>query len=149
MILLGSFMELWKKFHDVLDNVVKSRSVKDEDEGAFLAIKTEIAHQQARLHQVLDWETHFTDEVMGVLSQIISLKDYVSLSSTQVKRIESQWHNLFILMHGELGKLEAAVEIQKSRRFLSRVVKNPWFILVLVIGISAVLYSLFGQKWVR
>ena len=144
--MLEGFMDLWKKLHDILELVSKEKKVTDEIEQNFLTIKTRIAHLQARLGDYISSDNHFTDEVMSVLSQIISLKDYLSLSSTQVKRVESQWHNLFILMHGQLGRYETALEKRDSSFSVLNVLKNPWIILTLGVAILLLVYYFLGQR---
>jgi len=143
---LESFMNLWKKFHDILESANKNHQVTDELEQQFLEIKTTLAHAQARLTEELDLGSHFTDEVMGILSQIISIKDFISMSTTQIKRIEAQWHNLFILMHGQLGKMEIAIDSKNKKNWFIRFVTNPWFILITVVCILLAVYSLVGHK---
>lgn len=143
---LEKFMNLWKKFHDILEASNKSHEVTDELEQQFLEIKTTLAHAQARLTQELDLGSHFTDEVMGILSQIISIKDFISLSTTQIKRVEAQWHNLFILMHGQLGKMEMDIDASHKKNWFMRFITNPWFILITVVCILLAVYSLVGHK---
>ena len=143
VVLLGSFMDLWKRFHDVLEAVRKRNEVSDEDEEDFLKIKTGIAHQQAWLAETFESQSHFTDEVMGTLSLTLSLHDYLALSATQIKRIEVQWHNLFILMHGQLGKYEVSQGRQRSGSWSILFFKNPWTILTLgVLGLMVLYYFL-------
>ena len=134
--LLKGFIELWKTLHDVLVRVSHSKDVTDEDEQGFLKLKTNIAYQQARLSEIFQLETRFTDEVMSMLSQVISLKDYLTLSTLQMKRIASQWNSLYMLMHGELGKDEALLE----KKWFIRLIKNPWVVLGLAVAGSFIIY---------
>ncbi len=144
--LLETFIGLWKSFYDILTSVSQNKKTSDELEQNFLSLKTDIAHQQARLSEVLGFESHFTEEVMGILSQIISLKDYLTLTPTQVKRIDAQWHHLFILMHGQLGKYEAAREKEETGHGIRRFFKNPVVIIVFVITVLLIVYYV-GEKF--
>lgn len=143
--MLESFMNLWKKLHDILDSLLKDHQATEEMERNFLSVKAEIARQHARLSEDLGLDAHFADEVMGMLSQMISLKDYLTLSATQTRRIESQWHHLFILMHGQLGKYQAHQEKKSSGKWLLRILKNPWVVLTLGVLVLVGIYFV-GQR---
>ena len=140
--LLEGFMQLWKKFHDVLDVVGREKKVSDEEEKEFLGVKLELARRQAHLTDTLELDSHFTDEVMSTLSQIISLKDYIALSPTQVKRIEAQWHNLFILMHGQMGKYDIAHGRKGQSSWIKRMLFNPVMVLFWVVAVLLAIYFL-------
>lgn len=143
--LLEQFIHLWKDFYDILTSVAQSKKITEDLEKNFLTLKTEIAHQQARLSESLGFESHFTEEIMAILSQIISLRDYLALTPTQVKRIDGQWHHLFILMHGQLGKYQALTEGEDSKRWVGRFFKNPVVVIALTVVILLVIYFV-GEK---
>lgn len=128
--LLNGFIKLWEKFHDVLKWVSKEKDITDESEQSFLKLKTEIAYQQARLSEIFQLKNRFTDEIMSILSQVTSLNNYRTMSSLQIRRIEAQWNNLFMLMHAQLGKDEVLFE----RKWFLHWIKNPWLILGIVAG---------------
>lgn len=132
--LLKDFVELWKKLHDALELATKNKNIPDELEQSFLSIKTEIARQQAKLVELLGLENHFADEIMSILSQVVSLKEYLSLSPIQIKKIENQWHHLFIMMHGQLGKYEVSMDSKFCRGFLFKILKNPVIMIIIVVA---------------
>ena len=146
--LLEGFMDLWKGFHQTLEEVAKSKAVNEETEQKFLAIKTEIAHRQSRMIEVLGLQSNFTDEVMSVLAQVISLKEFVALSATQAKRIEAQWHNLFMLMHSQMGKYETLLEEEQNCGVMRSVFRHPWLLLTVGVGALMVLYYFLGHRLV-
>lgn len=137
--LLKGFIELWNHFHEVLKSVRNEKIITDEMEQSFLELKTQIAYQQARLSEIFQLENRFTDEIMSILSQVLSLNHYREMSFLQIKKIETQWNSLLMLMHAQLG----ADEVLLEKKSFWRWVRNPWLVLgIVAAGFFFVLYFL-------
>ncbi|MBI1870956.1 MAG: hypothetical protein HYS07_07175 [Chlamydiae bacterium] len=141
--LLEDFMGLWKELHGILESSAKNDQISVVSEENFLRIKAEIARRQAHISEILQLNHHFSDEVMSLMSQIVSIRDFSTFSSIQTKRVESQWHNLFILMNGQMGKYEAYCEgtFSKWMQWL----RHPVIVILALIGILLGFYFL-GHK---
>ena len=132
---LLEFLENWRELYDTLKNFDKDKTVTKEEEEKFLDLKSRIARHQAAISVTYGFDNHFTDRVMAVINQVVSLKDYVALSPAQIKKLDTDWHHLFILMNGQIGMFSADMQAQEKVGFVKNLIKNPFVILIILVGL--------------
>ncbi|MDP3980594.1 MAG: hypothetical protein Q8Q33_04170, partial [Chlamydiota bacterium] len=94
-----------------------------------------IARYQSRISAAYGLDNHFTDMVMGVINQIVSLKDYATMSPAQIKKIDNDWHHLFILLNGQIGVYDSSRATASNQNFFARLIKNPIIVLFVIVAV--------------
>lgn len=136
---LRLFLEMWKSFHDVLDAALLKDDVSREEETQFLDVKTQIAKQQAVLSgKGVFGQGKLGEQIIGIVSQIVSLRDAKEISPTQIKRIKGEWHNVYLTLNSLLGHYEQFFE---GKRVTGK--KRPFVAFLILFMLIAVIVSVF------
>ena len=138
------FMQLWMKFHELFKSALKSDSISQQEEDDFLETKSKIARRYEALKNSIGPDSHYDDRTFDVISQVLSLKSVVSVSDISLGKIESDWHNSYILLNRLLGDLESQKEdirrVNPITALIRRLSGNPMINLILLIVIIVSCY---------
>ncbi len=143
------FMDLWVKFYDLLVSARKREQITPKDEADFLAVKSELARRHKVLQQGLGHDYGLDANTMNIVSQAISLDAAQSSSDVAMKKMENEWHRVYISINETLGALEnKREELAKvtafgaaMASFQKNVLQNTSVIVLLVvIGIAVVVF---------
>jgi hypothetical protein len=152
---LKEFMQLWVKFHDMYKNALSQDTISPENETSFLETKSLIARKYQALKDHLGVTTSYEDKTFDVISQLLSLKSVAAISDLSLHKIESDWHNSYIILNKLLGELEGKQETLRKISVIGLLVRklssSPIFNLILAIAIIVGVYFLIihAQKSYR
>ena len=146
---LNTFMDLWKNFHDGIDAARNKETISPEEETSFLETKAQVVQYQAILDLDVLTGQELSGSIVSLVSLVISLKDIKDQSPTQIKKIESDWHNIYMSLHALLGKMKKRKDDHvrySSSGGIKKVIFNPVFILIIIISIIIGLFTYFNNK---
>jgi len=99
-------MAKWRQFHDFLAIGVKGENVTFEKEKQFLAIKSRIAMLHETFIEVLEHDKYIGQSIMSIVMASITLRHLNKLSTAEIKKMEIEWHEAFLLLNETVGVLE-------------------------------------------
>lgn len=147
---LQELIELWDRFHRMIESASKGASFTEEHEREFLNIKSSIARKFQGIADKFERKTFPEEELTNVLSEAISLKQASKMSSFTVGQLENTWHRVYISLNKIVGHLEsereALAKLSGVRYGVGRVFRNKLFVFLLVIAILAAA-GFFGFKY--
>lgn len=148
---------LWRTFHDFFVMGVKGESITPEKEAQFLEIKSRIAMLHDSFMDALTHDANIGQEVLNIISRAITLKHLGKQSTADIKKMEIEWHESYLLLNETIGALEdkrselakinktqfrasksAAVARQKTLTFLNS------FYFKLTVVLTVVLFGTVG-----
>lgn len=101
------YIALWVEFHNVIMDAIKKEDFTKEEEDKFLEMKSKAAQKFQTLVDILSVDRETVDRTYDVINQILSLKNAPKLSESLNKKLENDWHQVYITLNRLLGKLEA------------------------------------------
>jgi len=128
---IKEFLELWVKFHQMYKSALNKQSITPEEEDNFLQTKSLIARRYQTLMDELEIKPTMEDRTMDVIGSILSLDSVSNISDMQLKKLENDWHNSFLLLNRFLGKLEA--DKSEARKTSSLAVLKEKFLNILLV----------------
>ena len=152
---LKEFMQLWMKFHDMYKDAISRETISPEDEKNFLETESLIARKYQALKSLFGMEPSYEDRTYDVISQILSLKSVAAISDLSLDKIESDWHDSYLMLNKLLGELEGQQEslskISRLGLIVKKISSNPLTsLLILAILIVAVYFLItYFQKSYR
>ena len=104
-------MKAWHKFHSALTACIKGATQFDEKaEAEFLKLKSQIAILHDSFIEAMDnpdRETAATSQsVISIVESCIMLKRMGNMSQVELKRMENEWHQAYLLINDTIGILE-------------------------------------------
>lgn len=105
-------MELWRRFHDYFKLAVVGKEITPEKEHEFITIKSRIAMLHDSFMDCLEHDQNIGQNILGIVSRSITLKHIHRMSTAEIKKIELEWHESYLLLNETLGVLE-----DKRKRF--------------------------------
>ena len=162
---------LWRKFHEFFVLGVKSSEISGEHEQQFLELKSRIAMLSDIFLEALTHDHNIGQHVLSLVERAITLRHLSKMSVAEVKKMEIEWHEAYLLLNETVGILSEKQEslskvsplkyrikktIHNSVKLASGMVSGFHFkvfvgmlILVVIIGalpkLGIVDYSKFGQ----
>jgi len=100
----------WRKYHDFFAIGVKGTDITPDKEAAFLENKSNIAMLHDSFMEALTHDQNIGQNVLGVVARCITLRHVNKLSIAEIKKIEIEWHESYLLLNETLGYLEEKKE---------------------------------------
>jgi len=100
------FLDLWVKFFDMMVAARRTEELTPQHETAFLAVKSELARRHKVLEQNLGTDYNLDANTMNIVGQAISLASLCSSSDIAMKKMENEWHRVYISINETLGVLQ-------------------------------------------
>lgn len=98
---------LWKKLREFLLMANAGQDLTPENEAAFLTIKSEIAIRHDSLMDSLPSnQANAGQTLLDIVIRSITLKFVHTLSAADLKKMDQEWHDSFILLTEVIGQLE-------------------------------------------
>ncbi len=103
---IKELLGLWKKFHEFFVIGVKSTEVMPENEQQFLRLKSRIAMLSDAFLEALTHDHNIGQNVISLVERSITLQHLSKLSVAEVKKMEIEWHEAYLLLNEVVGILE-------------------------------------------
>ena len=111
---LKHLMSAWQKFHTYLTEVRQREEFTQQEESAFLKLKSQIAILHDTLVDVVGTgdrdEANTVQMVIDIVERSILLRTIAHMSQAEQKRMEIEWHDGYLLMNDRIGVLEDEIE---------------------------------------
>ncbi len=95
----------WSKFFDFFSDGFEGRKITADDEAQFFRAMTDLARLEYRVSYFLGKEFTMSKEVLGVLSDGVSLSNINEKTEAQFSKYQHSWHVIFIALNKALGRL--------------------------------------------
>jgi hypothetical protein len=99
-------LALWNTFHQFFTIGVKSEGITPEKENQFLELKSRIAMLHDSFMEALTHNQNVGQEVLSIITRAITLKHLGRLSTADVKKMEIEWHEAYLLLNDTIAALE-------------------------------------------
>ncbi len=133
------FLELWVKFHETYKSALNKKTINPEEENDFLQTKSLIARKYQYLMEELDIKPTAEDRTMDVIAAILSLESVSTISDMQLKKLEGDWHNSFLLLNRVVGKLEAG-SAEGEKTGVMTLIRNKLYYVVALCAVILIFY---------
>lgn len=144
---LKEFIDLWIKFHNLYTEAVKNSATNPAAEKEFLDLKSLLARRYQALLDALNIQHTTEDRTFDVITQLLSLRDAVSISELQMQKIENDWHNSFISLNKWLGTLEhrqnTLAKVSATKIFMDKLSHGPLTSLLAIIAAIIIIYIIY------
>ncbi|MCX8038637.1 MAG: hypothetical protein N3D11_16600 [Candidatus Sumerlaeia bacterium] len=105
-------LNLWRRFHDFFKMGVQGEGITPEKEHEFITVKSRIAMLHDTFMSVLDHDQNVGQNILTIVTRSITLKHLRRMSTAEIKKIELEWHESYLLLNEVIGLLE-----DKRRQF--------------------------------
>ncbi|MBM3334873.1 hypothetical protein FJY63_09450, partial [Candidatus Sumerlaeota bacterium] len=99
-------MNLWREYHDFFKMAVSGEGVTPEKEGRFITLKSRIAMLHDSFMDCLEHDQNIGQNVLAIVTRSITLKHVARMSPAEIKKIELEWHESYLLLNETLGGLD-------------------------------------------
>lgn len=99
-------LALWRTFHDFFAMGVKGENLTPEKEEQFLEIKSRVAMLHDSFMDALTHDQNIGQQVLNIISRAITLKHLNRQSVADIKKMEIEWHESYLLLNETIGVLE-------------------------------------------
>jgi hypothetical protein len=99
-------LDLWRRFHDIMAQCVKGDAMTNEGEEEFLNVKSRIAMLHDAFMASIMADKNIAQSMLTIVSRAITLHHLARMSVAEVKKMEIEWHQTFLLLQETLGNLE-------------------------------------------
>ena len=137
------FIELWKKFNSIYKESMGKSAITEEEEGLFLETKSIVAREFQVLADSFSIDRHTIDRTYDVIGSILSLRSISTLSEPTLKKLESDWHEVYISLNRLLGHLEVSNETVSKDSVKKRsqsLAKSVGFVIVVLVFVMVILF---------
>lgn len=125
---LKELLALWRKFHEFFVLGVKGTDITAEKEQKFLELKSRIAMLSDTFIEALTHDQNIGQHVTTLVERSITLRHLSNLSVAEVKKMEIEWHEAYLLLNETIGileeKREALSKVSSSKFMMKKFVKN-------------------------
>jgi hypothetical protein len=146
-----AFVERWKELSQFLDRGFKGGEFKNEEEVAFLELKSRIAQDHELLTVTLGPEAERDDRALRLLNSVASLSGFKELPEGMSKKLANEWHLTYMGLQALLGRLRGRqaqlAGVSSFRVAVQRVFANPLMILLVMIAAAYGVYR-FTEEWI-
>jgi len=105
-------LNLWRRYHDFFKIAVSGEAITPEKEHEFITIKSRIAMLHDAFMDCLEHDQNIGQSVLSIVTRSITLKHVHRMSTAEIKKIELEWHESYLLLNETLGVLD-----DKRRQF--------------------------------
>jgi hypothetical protein len=102
----GQLLKLWRVFHDFFAIAVKGEDITAAKEAQFLEVKSHIAMLHDSFMESLEHDQNIGQNILAIVSRSITLKHVNRMSNAEIKKIEIEWHESYLLLNETVGLLE-------------------------------------------
>lgn len=99
-------LALWNTFHQFFTMGVKGEGITPEKENQFLELKSRIAMLHDSFMDALTTNHNVGQEVLSIITRAITLKHLGRLSTADVKKMEIEWHEAYLLLNDTIAALD-------------------------------------------
>lgn len=154
-------LQFWQRFHDYFAFGVKGTDIDQQREREFLQIKSQVAMLHDSFMDALTHDRNIGQNIMGICSRSITLKNLKKLSNADIQKMEIEWHESYLLLNETLGVLQEKRQqmaninpvVYKTKRSLnnlkiqtSNVLKQGWVKgLIVFIIIAGAIFGVFAS----
>ncbi len=154
---------LWRTFHNFFALAVKGGAgITSEREAQFLRLKSRIAMLHDPLMDSLTHDQAIGQHVLSLVERSITLKHLHKLSTAEIKKMEIEWHEAYLLLSEVVGTMEEQQEVlaavnpttYRLKKFQQNLAFNIkaffssiYFKLILVFGGIPIALILLNQAW--
>ena len=146
-----AFVERWKELSQFLDRGFKGAEFKNEEEVAFLELKSRIAQEHELLTVTLGPEAERDDRGLRMLNSVPSLSAFKDLPEGMSKKLANDWHTTYMGLQTLLGRLRGRqaqlAGVSTVRVAVQRVFANPLVILLVMVAAAYGVYR-FAEEWI-
>ena len=144
-----NFIDQWKQLSHFLDRGFQGDSFTDEEESAFLELKSKIAQEHELLMTTLGSESERTDRALRLLNIVPSLQSIGELEDGANRRLTTEWHTTYLSLQALLGRLKGRrlqlSTLSSVRQGMRTVFGNPLVILLVALAAGYGVYR-FAQE---
>jgi hypothetical protein len=105
-------MDLWRQYHDFFKIAVAGQDLTPEREHEFITIKSRIAMLHDTFMDCLEHDQNIGQNILSIVTRSITMKHVHRMSTAEIKKIELEWHESYLLLNETIGVLE-----DKRRQF--------------------------------
>jgi hypothetical protein len=105
-------LNLWRRYHDFFKVAVTGDGITPDKEHEFITVKSRIAMLHDIFMDCLDHDQNIGQNVLSIVTRSITLKHVHRMSTAEIKKIELEWHESYLLLNETLGMLD-----DKRRQF--------------------------------
>ncbi|MCD6385553.1 hypothetical protein J7M23_07210, partial [Candidatus Sumerlaeota bacterium] len=138
-------LALWRKFHEFFVLGVKGTDITAEKEQKFLELKSRIAMLSDTFMEALTHDQNIGQHVISLVERSITLRHLSNLSGAEVKKMEIEWHEAYLLLNETVGileeKREALSKVSSSKFMVKKFVKNA------ALSVSSFLGSIYFKTF--
>lgn len=149
IVRVENFIEQWKRLSHFLDRGFEGESFTDEEESAFLELKSMIAQEHELLMTTLGSETDRTDRALRLLNIAPSLQSICELEDDANRRLTTEWHTTYLSFQALLGRLKGRrlqlSTLSTMRHGMRSVFANPLVIFLVALAAGYGVYR-FAQE---
>jgi hypothetical protein len=103
-------MALWRSFHERLTDCIKGKAFTPQDEAEFLKLKSQIAILHDSFLESVEGSLPVAQSVISVVERCILLRQVAKLSPAEIKKMEIEWHESYLLMNETIGLLQEKID---------------------------------------
>ena len=142
---LEAFLETWKQFNHYLQRSFRGETFSDDDEDAFLDLKSVIAQEYETVLMGLAPDVERDEKALRILVDTPSLRGIKDSSEGMAHRVEAEWHTTFIKLQTALGRLKGRrlqlASVSTMGVLSGRMLRNPIAILFIMFVLGSALYE--------
>lgn len=109
-----TLLGLWRKFHDFLRGCVQDMEFDAKAEAAFLRLKSQIAISHDSFMESIEQgnreSTATAQDIISVVERCIMLRTMKRMSPAEMKKMELEWHESYLLVNETIGLLQEEVD---------------------------------------
>ena len=102
---MENYLECWKQFNQFI-NLARAKNFSSEDENQFLEIKSVLTQQLEMLLTSISVGGTTREDIHNLIGAAPSLRYLGELSENALRKLENQWHKIFITWQSLLGQLK-------------------------------------------
>lgn len=102
----AELLELWKKFHERMIAAGKGQAPSPESEIEFMGLKSRVAMIHDSFMKALTADQNIGQSMLSIVSRAITLQHLTRMSVAELKKMEIEWHQSFLLLQETIGNLE-------------------------------------------
>ncbi len=99
-------LELWQRFQQFMATALKEGEGTPSEESEFLHIKSRIAVLHDSFMSALLEDKNIGQSMLTIAGRAITLRHVARMSVAEVKKMEIEWHQAFLLLQETLGNVE-------------------------------------------
>ncbi|MGB9691386.1 MAG: hypothetical protein ACPL7D_04390 [Candidatus Sumerlaeaceae bacterium] len=124
-------LKLWQEFYEYFEMAKKGENLTPEKEEAFLELKSKIAMLHDSFMEALTHDQNIGQNILDIVTRSISLKHLNRQNVADIKKMEIEWHESYLLLNETIALLsekreqlanmsEAQVRAQKAAGFATQ-----------------------------